>query len=120
MSVSCALTARCGLKSIRMSSISIADECARRSTPRPHDSTPRWTRTSNFQGWADKFRDQWPIFKAAEIRRKRVRQVSPDRRKCSEHYRAVGINRAPPCYYERHVDANELCALEWPHTLEAV
>jgi hypothetical protein len=75
---------------------------------------------SNFQGWADKFRDQWPIFKAAEIRRKRVRQVSPDRRKCSEHYRAVGINRAPPCYYERHVDANELCTLDWPHTLEAI
>lgn len=30
-----------------MSSISIADACARRSTPRPHDSTPRWTSCEN-------------------------------------------------------------------------
>lgn len=78
-------------------------------------------RDSNFAGRADEFRKQWPIFKAAEIRRKHVRRVSRDRRECSEHYREKGINRAPPCYYERHIDANELCTLDdWPHTLEAI
>jgi hypothetical protein len=75
---------------------------------------------SNFQRWADEFHDQWPIFKAAQIRSKRVRQVSPDRRKCLDHYRAAGIDRAPDCYYERHVDAGKPCPLDWAHTLEAI
>jgi hypothetical protein len=81
-----------------------------------------WLREdSNFRRRADEFRDQWPIFRAAAIRKsKTVRQVSPDRLECAKHYREAGIDRAPNCYYERHVDEGKVCPLDWAHTLEAI
>jgi hypothetical protein len=79
-----------------------------------------WQADPKYRRSAETFRDQWPIFKAADLRSRRIRPRGSDRREVVDHYLDVidpPIERAPSCY-PKHV--TEGYPLDWAHTVDAI
>jgi hypothetical protein len=76
-----------------------------------------------YRRWAAKFHDQWPIFKAAELRRPpRLHPLyNSGRRAVVDYYLGARpeTKRAPRCY-ERHKREGKDCPLDWEHTVWAI
>lgn len=70
---------------------------------------------------AERFRDQWPVFKAQELKRLRALTYwHGDRQRTIAHYLGLGARSFAPACYQRHVAAGEEIPLDWPHVLGAI
>ncbi len=76
---------------------------------------------TDFRGSAKAFHDLWPIFNAAQLRRKGGLPASSNRHKLVNYYLALDdppIDHAPDCY-EYHIVTEGDCPLNWAHTVKA-
>ncbi len=70
---------------------------------------------------AEAFRDLWPIFKAAELRKRWIQPRGRDRSQVVLNYLAEAppIEHAPSCYQAQKHDT-EGYPLDWAHTVDAI
>jgi len=68
---------------------------------------------------AETFRDFWPIFKAADLRRREIRRGGWERRQVVDGYLAENppVEYAPSCYPKHVADGYPL---DWAHTVDAI
>ena len=70
---------------------------------------------------AERFRSYWPVFKAQELRRLRVRRHHEgDRRFVVADYFAKGARNFAPTCFQRHEEQGKETPLDWPHVLAAI